>query len=86
LKLKYIFKSLTMPKIEKDRSKTGFNQDWSKAVQSGLWRVWNIYRPVLVLVLPKIGKKLSWSDDVTVYYTTPLKCVSLTSIEMDNIV
>ena len=44
-----------MPKIEKDRSKTGKNR--SKAVQSGLWRVWDIYKPVSVSVLLKIGKK-----------------------------
>ena len=50
-----------MPKIEKDWSKTGFNQDRSKAVQSGLWMIWDIYRPVLVSVLPKIGKRPDWT-------------------------
>ena len=56
MKPKYIFKSLTVPKIEKDRSK-----DRSKAVQSGLWMIWDIYRPVLVSVLPKIGKRPDWT-------------------------
>jgi len=45
-----------VPKIKKDRSKNR-----SKAVQSGLWMIWDIYRPVLVSVLPKIGKRPDWT-------------------------
>jgi len=41
-----------MPKIEKDRS---------KVVQSSLWMIWDIYRPVSALILPKIGKILDWT-------------------------
>jgi len=36
-------------------------KDRSKAVQSGLWMIWDIYKPVLVSVLPKIGKRPDWT-------------------------
>jgi len=65
LKLKYIFKGFTVPKIEKDRSKTSFNQDWSKnrsrLKKTSLWMILDIYRPVSVSVLPKIGKRPDWT-------------------------
>ena len=54
-----------MPKIEKDRS---------KAVQSGLWMIWDIYRLVLVSVLPKIGKRPDWtrlSSTIGTPYSNP---------------
>ena len=54
-----------MSKMEKDRS---------KAVQSGLWRVWDIYRPVSVLVSPKIGKKPDWTGPQNTNYCCYIRC------------